>query len=54
MQKPNFYRLACATVLIALGLILSAGNVFAQAQGSSGQITGIVRDNQGRPLPAPR
>ncbi|MBK8315455.1 MAG: TonB-dependent receptor [Acidobacteria bacterium] len=47
MQKPNFYRLACAAVLIALGLILSAGNAFAQAQGSSGQITGIVRDNQG-------
>lgn len=47
MFKPNFYRLACAAMMISVILVLGAGEAFAQAQGSTGQITGIVRDNQG-------
>lgn len=47
MFKRNLYHSACAAFLFALCLIGGAGVAFAQAQGSTGQITGTVRDSNG-------
>jgi hypothetical protein len=47
MFKSNSYRLLMAAMLFALCFVLGSSEAFAQAQGSTGQITGSVRDNQG-------
>jgi hypothetical protein len=51
MSKPNSIRLAFVAVLFALCLVFGAGDAFAQAQATTGQITGSVRDNQGAAIP---
>lgn len=47
MFKSNSYRLLMATMLFALCFVLGSSEAFAQAQGSTGQIAGSVRDSQG-------
>ncbi|MDX2042238.1 MAG: carboxypeptidase regulatory-like domain-containing protein [Acidobacteriota bacterium] len=47
MFKSNSYRLLMATMLFALCFVLGSSEAFAQAQGSTGQISGSVRDGQG-------
>jgi hypothetical protein len=45
------YRLFCAALLCACGLVFSATPALAQAQASTGQISGVVRDAQGSAVP---
>jgi Carboxypeptidase regulatory-like domain/TonB dependent receptor-like, beta-barrel len=47
MSRLNFYRLICAAIVITLCVVAGSDQAFAQAQASSGQITGIVRDSNG-------
>ncbi len=47
MFKSNSYRLLMAAMLFALCFVLGSSEAFAQAQGSTGQISGSVRDSQG-------
>src|SRR5690242_5864204 len=47
MAKFNTYRLLCVAILLALCVALGCTQAFGQAQGSTGQITGSVRDNNG-------
>lgn len=47
MFKSNSYRLLMAAMLFALCFVLGSSEAFAQAQASTGQISGIVRDGQG-------
>ncbi|MBL8167672.1 MAG: TonB-dependent receptor [Acidobacteria bacterium] len=47
MFKPSFYRFVSALTLTVLCLAGAASSAYAQAQASSGQISGSVRDNQG-------
>jgi hypothetical protein len=51
MLKTNSVRIAFAALFFALCFTLAADKVFAQAQGSTGQITGTVRDNNGGAVP---
>ncbi|MGE0133199.1 MAG: carboxypeptidase regulatory-like domain-containing protein [Blastocatellales bacterium] len=51
MLKIHFVRLAFAALIAALCFTLGADKAFAQAQGSTGQITGTVRDNNGGAVP---
>jgi hypothetical protein len=51
MFKINSVRIALAALFFAACLILGADNAFAQAQATTGQITGIVRDNRGGAIP---
>src|SRR5262245_62050496 len=51
MFKINSFRLAIASLFGALCLVLGADKAFAQAQATTGQITGIVRDNAGAAVP---
>src|SRR5262245_55480044 len=51
MFKINFVRLALAGLLGALCFTLGADRAFAQAQGSTGQITGAARDTNGAAVP---
>lgn len=47
MFKSNSYRLLFAAMLFALCIVCGSKEAFAQAQASTGQITGTVRDNAG-------
>ncbi len=47
MSKLNTIHLTCVCLLFALCFVFGASNAFAQAQASSGQISGLVRDSQG-------
>ena len=47
MFKSTSYRLLSAAVLFAFCFVLGSGKAFAQAQASTGQISGLVRDGQG-------
>ncbi|MGH9800012.1 MAG: carboxypeptidase regulatory-like domain-containing protein, partial [Blastocatellia bacterium] len=47
MFKSNSYRLLTAAMLFALCFVLGSGKAFAQANASTGQISGLVRDGQG-------
>lgn len=51
MLKTNYVCLALAALIGALCFTLGADKVFAQAQGSTGQITGTVRDTNGGAVP---
>src|SRR5262249_45444254 len=51
MSKPNTIHSAFGCLLFAFALIFGASNAFAQAQASSGQISGSVRDNNGGAIP---
>jgi hypothetical protein len=51
MFKINSIRLACVCLLFSIFFVLGASNAFAQAQASTGQITGSVRDNVGAAIP---
>jgi len=51
MLKTNSVRLALAVLFGALCFTLGADKAFAQAQASSGQITGTVRDTNGGAIP---
>lgn len=44
-------RFLAAAMLVSACLILGSGKVFAQSQGSTGQITGTVRDSNGSAVP---
>jgi hypothetical protein len=52
MFKFNFIRLAVTILFGAIGCGLGADTAFAQAQATTGQITGIVRDNAGATIPS--
>jgi hypothetical protein len=52
MLKRNLYKSACAAFLFALCLIGGAGQMFAQSQASTGQISGTVRDSAGAAVPS--
>src|SRR5262245_27009634 len=52
MFKFNFIRLAVTILFGAIGCGLGADTAFAQAQATTGQITGIVRDNAGAAIPS--
>lgn len=47
MFKSTSYRLLSAALLFAFCFVLGSGKAFAQAQASTGQISGLVRDSQG-------
>ena len=47
MSKQSFYRLVSAAALLLMVAIAGTVQVLAQAQGSSGQISGLVRDANG-------
>lgn len=51
MKNATSFRLLCAALLCALGLLLNAQTALAQAQASTGQILGSVRDAQGGAIP---
>jgi hypothetical protein len=51
MSKLNIVRLTCACLMFALSFAFVASDAFAQAQASTGQITGTVRDNNGGAIP---
>jgi outer membrane receptor for ferrienterochelin and colicin len=51
MFKINSVRIALAVLFFAACLALGADKAFAQAQGSTGQITGAVRDSNGAAIP---
>src|SRR5262245_61508972 len=51
MSKPKSIRFTCGCLLFALSFIFGASDAFAQAQASSGQISGFVRDNNGGAIP---
>lgn len=44
-------RFLAAAMLVALCLLIGGGKAFAQSQGSTGQITGTVRDSNGSAVP---
>src|SRR5215510_1650717 len=52
MFKFNFIRFAVTILFGAIGCGLGADTAFAQAQATTGQITGIVRDNAGAAIPS--
>ncbi len=47
MSKLNSIRLTCGCLLFALCFVFGASDAFSQAQATTGQITGSVRDNNG-------
>ncbi|MBS1786712.1 MAG: TonB-dependent receptor [Acidobacteria bacterium] len=49
--KSNPSRCLMAGALVSMCLLFCTGNAFAQAQGSTGQITGTVRDSNGGAVP---
>src|SRR5262245_25906900 len=51
MFKINSVRIALAALFFAACFISGADKAFAQAQGSTGQITGAVRDTNGAAIP---
>ncbi|MBP6823109.1 MAG: TonB-dependent receptor [Acidobacteria bacterium] len=51
MSKLNLSRFLAWTMLFSFCLILWSGTVLAQSQGSTGQITGTVRDSNGGAVP---
>src|SRR5262245_60529889 len=51
MFKINSVRITLAVLFFAACLTLGADKAFAQAQGSTGQITGAVRDTNGAAVP---
>jgi outer membrane receptor for ferrienterochelin and colicin len=51
MFTSSLFRIACAAILLAGCLTIGANEAFAQAQASTGQIAGAVRDSQGGVIP---
>ena len=51
MSTLKSLRFICALAVLALALVGGASEAFAQAQASTGQITGVVRDNNGGAIP---
>ncbi|MGE0105141.1 MAG: TonB-dependent receptor [Blastocatellales bacterium] len=51
MPRLKTLRIALSVLSLTVCLIVGAGQAFAQAQGSTGQISGTVRDNNGAAIP---
>ncbi|MDX2034013.1 MAG: carboxypeptidase regulatory-like domain-containing protein [Blastocatellia bacterium] len=51
MSTLKSLRFICAATLFALCVVLGASPAFGQAQANTGQITGVVRDNNGGAIP---